>query len=50
MANKCSTKHLKCDILIIQGGDSIKPSELFVEVTKQSGLYNIQAIDNAFQY
>lgn len=37
---------MKCDILIIQGGDSIKPSELFVEVTKQSGLYNIQAIDN----
>lgn len=24
----------------------MKPSELFVEVTKQNGLYNIQAIDN----
>ena len=30
--NKCSTKDKKCDILTIQGGDSIRPSELFVEV------------------
>ena len=44
--NKCSTKDKKCDILTIQGGDSIRPSELFVEVTGQTGLFNIQAIDN----
>ena len=43
---KCSTKDKKCDILTIQGGDSIRPSELFVEVTGQTGLFNIQAIDN----
>lgn len=44
--NKCSTKVKKCDILVIQGGDFIKPSELFAQVTSQTGLYNIQAIEN----
>lgn len=32
--------------LLYKGGDSIRPSELFVEVTGQNGLFNIQAIDN----
>lgn len=28
------------------GGDIMKPSELYTEITKQTGLFNIQAIDN----
>ena len=31
---------------IIEEGDKLRPSERFTEITGQTGLYNIQAIDN----